>query len=94
MFSLSMRYGRAGAINPGSGRPSKQVRMSDLSAKPSVAGEVNMTDKKATKRRSVSKPRLLKELYASMNAHDLTGIEPISDMIEAIERDIIEDSMK
>ncbi len=50
-------------------------------------------DKTPTKRRSVSKPRLLKELRAVMAAYDIGFDQPVSKLDDAIQQAIVADAM-
>ena len=52
------------------------------------------TSTKAPKRRSVSKPRLLKELRAVMAEYNIGADAPIVDLDEAIQEAIVADAMK
>lgn len=51
-------------------------------------------DKTPNKRRSVSKPRLLKELRAVMAEYDLGADAPIAKLDDAIQDAIVADAMK
>ena len=53
-----------------------------------------MTDKKQATRRSVSKPRLLKAVYAIMKEYNLSEEDAIGGLVSSIERDIIDEAIK
>ena len=52
------------------------------------------TEKKATKRRSVSKARLYKELEAAIGAHGLDETATVHELMEAIKNDIVTEALK
>ena len=49
---------------------------------------------KTTKRRSVSKARLFKEINASVKAHNLNDGDDIATLLDAIKNDIVEEALK
>jgi hypothetical protein len=52
------------------------------------------TEKKAVKRRSVSKARLYKELEAAVETHNLGLGATITELMEAIKDDIVTEALK
>ena len=49
---------------------------------------------KATKRRSVSKARLFKEITASVKGHNLNADDSIGTLLDAIKNDIVDEALK
>ncbi len=52
-----------------------------------------MTDKTPTKRRSVSKARLYKELEATLEAHDIGPDAPVGKLMDTLKDDIVSEAL-
>ncbi len=55
--------------------------------------EERMTDNTPTKRRTVSKPRMLKSLLATLDEYGIGQDQSIAKLIEAMQMDIIKAAM-